>query len=495
MKNIVILGGGIAGWLTSLYLHKCFPLNNITVIENSKIPTIIAGESSGATLTRLFRLLDIDLNDFIQKTNATAKLGSIFYDWKELNSNFVHGLIDGWYDTDFLSEFRGLTNHYDFFKMCMATEKKPEDFLFNCKLIRTNKLPINKDNKQLNTMMYHIDSRGTAKYLKELALSKKNLKLIDGDYISCKRKSNGDIEKLLLKDNIEIPGDMFIDCSGFARLLSVKELNLNFKNYSNLFPAQNVMAWWDDNSEKINHTRITAMKFGWSWNINLQHRTGNGYLYDPNYINYDEAIEEASKRFNTKITPVANLKFTPSLCTEPWKNNVICLGLSAGFLEPLEANGLAQVVLQLELMERYLNFNENPSYQREIFNKKFNELNEEVIDFLLLHYKSGRSDTGFWKTHKDDDTTYTKSLKEKIERWNKGIFIETERDCYMYNYESLCQVLMGLDIINKPKLKEYMLLKNKAMMEGFENYYKILNDTIIHLDNQCIDVKQWKNWP
>ena len=488
MKNIIILGGGTAGWLTALYLKK-FTTHNITVIENPNIIPIIAGESSGANFSRILKVLNLFDKDFILNTNCTPKLGSIFYDWKSVGENFVHGLIDGYYDQDYLNEYAGLTSHYDFLKSCIANNLKNEDIFFNCNLIKNNKIPVT-DNGEINTVMWHICSRSTANYFKKIGLQR-NINLIEGEYSHCKRNNKGDIESLTLKDNKEIVGDFFFDCSGFARLLLFKELKCTYKNYENLFTANKVLAWWESDVKKINHTKIYAMKYGWSWNINLQNRSGNGYLYDDTLINYDQALEEAEKKFNTKITPVANLKFTPMLSKEIWKNNVIAIGISGGFLEPLEANGLAQITYALELVERYWNLNENNDFQKEKFNKDMNNANEEIIDFLLMHYKSGRNDTAFWKKHQEDKTTYTKSLDEKLVRWKNGIFYENEKDCLIFNLESWAQVAIGLNLVNKSKLKENLMQKNINIIDNFNIYQKNLNSIITDTSDKCKSTDEW----
>lgn len=488
MKKIVVLGGGTAGWLTALYLRK-FTNYNITVIENPKIIPIIAGESSGANFTRILKILNLDNKDFFTKTNCTPKLGSIFYDWHKPGESFVHGLIDGYYDQDYLNEYSGITSHYDFLKCCIASNLKSENIFLNCNLILKNKIPI-IENNEINTIMWHICSRSAANYLKQVGLSR-SINLIEGEYSHCKKNNKGDIESLILKDNQEIVGDFFFDCTGFSRLLLFKELKCSYKNYENLFPANKVLAWWDNSPKKINHTKIYAMKYGWSWNINLQNRTGNGYLYDETLINYEQALEEAEKKFNTKITPVANLKFTPLLSTETWKNNVIAVGISSGFLEPLEANGLAQIVYTLEQVERFWNLNNNNNFQKESFNSNINNANEEIIDFLLMHYKSGRNDTPFWKKHIDDKTTYTKSLSEKLLRWKDGIFYENEHHCLMFNLESWAQVAIGLNLINKTKLKEILLLKNNEVINNYNIYYNNLNDVLLELTEKCKSTDEW----
>ena len=413
MKNLVILGGGTAGWLTALYLQKQFCGNNIIVIEDPKRPPIIAGESGGASLVGLYKFLDIDLNEWITKTNALPKLGGKFFGWNGPNTEFIHGLIDQSYDKEYSSKYPAITGINREFLACAMAENIPvEDLFYNAALIKENKIPL-IFNETLNTFdsldtpMWHFDSRENAAYLKQIGLSR-GITLIEGEYLSSEKMPNGCIYSIKLDTNKEIQGDWFFDCSGFSRLLLHKELGVELTDYTEFFPARSVVGWWGDRSELINYTGITAMKYGWSWNINLKNRSGNGYVFDPDHITVEQAIAEAEEKFNTKIEPIAKLNFVPSLVKECWKHNVIAIGLSSGFLEPLESNGLAQVSIQLELLEKYWNPSSVTQVEIELFNKYFNSAMEEILNFLLLHYKGNRRDTVFWQDHQRNFKRFTK---------------------------------------------------------------------------------------
>ena len=290
--KLVVLGGGSAGWLTALFLNKRYPEYNISVIEDPEQPPIIAGESGSSILTRFISYLGIDLDDWIVTVNAMPKLGSEFYDWDGVGTKFTHGLVDNNYSNDWINvNQKNLTGKFwddidkDFLLFAISENISLDEIFFCNKLIHNNRLPIVPHQinstviyKPVNPLMWHFDSRANAEYLKNVGI-KNGIELVEGKYIDSTQDLNGNILSIKLKNNLEVSGDFFFDCSGFARLLTQKKLGITFKDLTDIFPARSVVAWWDDTPNWINHTRVYAMEYGWSWNINLHHRAGNGYIY------------------------------------------------------------------------------------------------------------------------------------------------------------------------------------------------------------------------
>lgn len=496
MKDLVILGGGTAGWLTALYLNKRFPGNKISVIEDPNRPPIIAGESGGSSIIGLYKFLEIDFNDWVVQTGALPKLGGKFFNWNGDGESFTHGLVDQYYDLEFNNKLNSLVGvNRDFLRCCIAENISVEDIFYNARLIEKNKLPIVYDDQSnsfvaLDTPMWHFDSRANAAYLKNLGLSK-NITLIEGEYVSCQRSENGKILSLSLINDQTVYADWFFDCSGFARLLVEKELKIKFKDHSKLFPARSVVAWWDENPKLINYTAVTAMKYGWSWNINLKERSGNGYVFDPDHISVEQAIEEAENTFSIKINPIAKLNFTPSIIDECWKENVIGIGLSTGFLEPLESNGLAQVVIQLELLDRFWSPESSCELERIMFNKDFSASMNEILNFLLLHYKGSRRDTDFWKDHARLMDRYTDSLHEYICSCKDGNFVEYPELMRIYSMESYTAVLSGLNLIDRQKLQDKLKCQNIDLYREFQKSLELLNNKILDIEQRSMDMETW----
>ena len=491
-KEIIVLGGGSAGWLTAMFVKQVWPMCNITVIEDPNTPPIVAGESGSASLNKLYNFLGIDITTWITSVNAMPKLGGKFVDWNTKGTDFVHGLIPSWYNVHYNAQFPEYGENNDFIACALATNTLTEDIFYNSKLQRTGKLPItpSTDGSLFNVLtlpMWHFDSRANAAFLKELGQFR-GINLIEGKYVSSDRDINGDIASITV-DNRKIETDWIFDCSGFARLILQKELKEPFVDYSDYFPARAVMAWWEDTPVLKNHTEMTAMDYGWSWNINLKHRSGNGYIYDPDLITVDQAILEAETRFNTTINPVANLKFTPGILKNSWKNNAIAIGISSGFLEPLESNGLAAVAEQLKLLAEHWSPNSNSTISQRLYNNEYQSIMADISDFLSLHYRGHRNDTAFWKDHSSNLDRISPSLQEKLSMWEEGI-LGTD-NTKVYAIENYAVVLQGLDLIDKEKLKQRLLSKRSSILTDFENHYKNVKNEIDNISSICYTIQEW----
>jgi hypothetical protein len=491
-KEIIVLGGGSAGWLTAMFVKQVWPACNVTVIEDPATPPIVAGESGSASLNKLYNFLGIDMTKWIISVNAMPKLGGKFVDWDSKGTDFVHGLIPSWYNVHYNAQFPEYGENNDFIACALATGILTEDIFYNSKLQRNGKLPItpSSDGSLFNVLtlpMWHFDSRANAAFLKELGQSR-SIQLLEGKYISSVKDINGDIVSVTV-DATTIKTDWIFDCSGFARLILQKELEEPFVDYTDYFPAKAVMAWWDDAPVLKNHTEITAMGYGWCWNINLKHRAGNGYIYDPDLITFDQAILEAETRFNTKIEPVANLKFTPGILKHSWKNNAIAIGISSGFLEPLESNGLATVVEQLQALAEHWSPGNNSIISQRLYNKQYQDVMDGISDFLSLHYRGHRNDTAFWKEHNCDPARISHSLQEKLDMWQDGI-LGTD-NTKVYAIENYAVVLQGLNLINTEKLKHRLLSKRSNIFEEFYQSYSILTRDVDNISNICYTMEQW----
>lgn len=470
-SKIVVLGGGTAGWLTALWIKKYWPANDISVIEDPNRPPIIAGESGTTTFIDILRHLDIDINDFILKVNATPKLGGRFTDWRGEGTEFIHCLqtdyapwLDGW--TDYyeqggefgelrLGEVKGILSAENakdtYLKTIIGNDIPLSKAFYANYFIEENKTPFGAKSELPVRPMWHFESRSSAAYFKDIGLQR-GIKLILGVYQDAVIKENGDVSELILENNQHVSADWFFDCSGFARLLLHKKLKEPIIDYTKYFPSRAVVAWWGEPCACVT-TNAIAMKYGWSWNINLRHRSGNGYIYDPDHITVDQAISEAESRFNTKIEPIAQLEFTPGMARNTWKNNVIAIGLSNGFMEPLEANGVAVIIESLYALHDHW----NPTRQiypesRQRFNDRTWAVAEDIKDFLALHYRGGREDSEFWRSHKYDDRI-PDTLKAKLEAWR--VFYENQGpEPYFNGYSATAwlMVLQGLRVFDHSKI-------------------------------------------
>lgn len=489
-KKLVVLGGGSAGWLTALYLQKLAPDNEVILIEDPNTPPIIAGESGSISLNNLMRFLDIDFDSWIRHSNAIPKLGGKFVNWTGDESHFYHGITHGFVQRGYTAFHPEFADTNDFLAGVIA-EKLPFSELFlAAKLMATDQLSVikEKDLRILTPPMWHFDSRGSADFFKKVGLSRK-ISFVEGKYTHSDLDESGNIISLNLEGERSIQGDWFFDCSGFARLLTEKTLNAKFQDYSIFFPACAVVAWWDK-PELRTCTKMTAMNYGWNWNINLAHRSGNGYVYDPNFITVDQAVAEAESRYQIKIDPVAQVKFKPSMTTEMWKNNVISIGLSSGFLEPLESNGLALVAYQLAALAKFWNpSSKTNSHENLLFNKDMNTAVGDVADFLNLHYLGGRSDNEYWLQYKDQ-ARVRENNKSLIECWQEGFLGEI--DTRVYELINYLIVGNGLKLLPTEKIKSRLLGKRKTILEDIRTHYNLIQVEVDNNLKQCYHIKDWK---
>lgn len=494
-KTAIILGGGTAGWLTALFIRKVWPECKVSVIEDPNTPPIVAGESGAASVNIIYSFLEIPLDEWIPYVNAMPKLGGKLTDWNGIGTEFIHGLIPDWYASDYKGKFPEFGRGNDFIACSIVENILQENIYYNGRLQRAGKLPIIKQEHNcekfnvISQPMWHFDSRANAEFLKNIGISR-GINLIEGRYETAVQDHHGNIRELQLDGHRRIAGDWFFDCSGFSRLLLHNVLQEPLIDCSNYFPARAALAWWEDTPRIVNYTDLTAMKYGWMWNINLHHRAGNGYIFDPDLITASQAQEEVERKLGRPIKPVAELTFTPALMENCWVKNVIAVGLSNGFLEPLESNGLAAIAFQLQLLSDYWAPGSEHSGTSQInFNRDFFKTMQDIRDFLALHYRGCRQDTEFWRSHREDKFRIPESLQNRLDMWDEG-FIGID-NMAGYGLENYITVAQGLDLINKEKLKNRLLSKRSTILKDFNESYSKLAKEIDDIERICYTVEEW----
>jgi len=374
MKKIVIIGGGTAGWLTGLVVNKFWSNTEVTLIESSKIGVLGAGEGSTPNFGRILSLLEINQEEFYNETKSTKKNGLHLYNWTGNNELSKHMFFGG-----NSNEFNGANG-------------------------------------------YHFDAKLVAKYLKDIAVAR-GVKLIDGE-VKDIENVNEKITKLQLIDGNIIELDFLFDCSGFKRIIIDGVHKEKWKDYSeflllnksiNFFIAQeNNYSFF----EKV-PTKMISMKNGWMFNIPLQHRWGCGYVHNDKYCTIEEAKKEVEEYFGQEITIQKVFDFNPGSYEKSWIGNSISIGLSYGFIEPLEATSLMSTIMQLK---RLIDFGFNENY-KEKFNKWCNEIYEQNLMFIRYHYLCERNDTPFWK---DCTSRPIPSKLKKILDKHNSIIVRTD---------------------------------------------------------------------
>ena len=404
--KIVIAGGGTAGWLSALFLakqnlHRDIPAYDVTLIESDDIPIIGAGEGSTGVLQKILLSTLTELEgfteqEFFQNCNTTFKLGIDCIDWNGKGDRFFASLsgtqTSEWpLDRDFT-----ICSKYG-----KASESSPNKYLWEKNLTPFLK---NKNSDSYETgYAYHFDAHKVGEWFKKIALEN-GIKLQKGTITDTKLNSkNGELDKVILSDGTEIESDFWIDCTGFNRVLS-KSVGSEWVSYSEYLPINSALVYshqYEEGEEISPATTAWAMPNGWMWQIPTQERLGCGYCYSDKFVSDEQALKELQEVTGRKITPLRTIKFDSGRLKEVWKKNVLSIGLSSSFLEPLEATSIHSSIIQLvQLTQHHLSpYKEDMMREANIKanNEHFNMMLDEFRALIQMHYITKRDDTPFWK--------------------------------------------------------------------------------------------------
>jgi tryptophan 6-halogenase len=448
IKDIVIVGGGTAGLTTALTLKKTFPHYNITLIKSPKIKIIGVGEGSTEHWKTFMEYVDIDHIKLINETDATVKIGILFNNWSSLNSTYCHSILSN----PSLSDFYTL----DFYNSYVL-DKNPDPYILSknfSKVFLQNKVFI--DHNLHTTNQYHFDTLKLNKYLSKKCLERNiNIETAHIDQVTL--NSKGDIDSLTSSDNTTFKGDLFIDCSGFKRLLSSK-LNSKWISYKEYLPTNQAITLSTDLDLKKGiepYTTATALKNGWTWKIPTQTRYGNGYVFSNDYINSDNALNELNQHLGVNVEKFAkNITFEAGKIDKFWIKNCISIGLSGSFTEPLEAQSIGFSIIQTNILCQFLNSWIFDSSVSEKYNEKLNKIFNNIVDYLQIHYFTKRNDSLFWKDKPFKLTDFNKST---YSRFSYGVFnpmdFPTDQSL-MFSHFNFYQVYYGLGIINYKNISQ-----------------------------------------
>ena len=430
-RHIIILGGGTAGWMAANLFVKKWSAEDVavTLIESPDIGIIGVGEGSTPTLRRFFELIDIDDADWMPRCKATYKVGIRFSGWSPQS-----GIDD--YSHPFFSQVDTFTQRY-FATNCrtrrlgLDVNTHPDDFFINGLLAEQRKGPLTPPNFPFVTEYgYHFDAGLLGEYLSEIAIER-GVQHIQRKIVDVVQAEDGDIEALISDADERFEGDLFVDCTGFAAVLMQKTLGVEFQSFSsNLFNDSAVVLPTPIGGDFAAETVSHAMSNGWCWKIPLQHRFGNGYVYSSDFIS-DDGAETELREFLGMLDSeeeARHLKMRVGQLEKHWENNCIGLGLSQGFIEPLEATALLLVQIAVEIfMEKYEQAGFTGSYRAE-YNRRIHERFERVRDYIVAHYKlNTRDDSDYWRANRDN-MNFSPSLGRILDSWYRREDLNAEID-------------------------------------------------------------------
>ena len=401
IKNVVIVGGGTAGWMAAASLAKFAQGKDLSVclIESSQIATVGVGEATVPNIVTFNRNLGIDEQELIRATQATFKLGIQFEDWYKPGTRFFHPFADYGLNIDQV-EFHQYINRLS----AHGKSHNIEDYCFASVLAKKGNFAQPHPNPPSPladyAYAYHFDASLYAQYLQQFS-SKLGVQHIDAKISHANvHQANGFIRSVSLQDGREVSGDLFIDCSGFQGLLIEQTLNTGYEDWSQWLFCDSAVTAQTQRNEVLNpFTRSIARKAGWQWQIPLQHRTGNGYIYSSRF----QSDEDAQQLFlahleGQLVNEPRKLQFTPGRRKQIWHKNCFALGLASGFLEPLESTSISLIQTAIAKLLSFFPDSEFAAADIAEVNRLHNREMENIRDFLILHYKlSQRCDSEFWR--------------------------------------------------------------------------------------------------
>ncbi len=426
IQNVIVVGGGTAGWMTSSLLAKVLGKTlNITLVESDKIGIVGVGEATIPPIVNFNSAIGIDEKEFLKATRGTIKLGIEFNNWNEADESYMHAFGN-------IGKKFPFCDFHHFWQNSQKSKNGSDnidgksfwDFSLNYQAAKNGKFaPIdNIPNTNLPGIAYayHFDAQLYAKFLRKHAQGM-GVKRIEGTITQVNQNhSSGFIESLLLEDGTTIEGDLFIDCTGLAALLIEKTLSTGYDDWSHWLPCNRAMAVPCERTENTEpYTRSTAHKIGWLWRIPLQHRTGNGLVYSDKYMTDEEAKEVLLANLDGK--PLAEPKvvsYKTGRRRKQWNKNVVCVGLASGFFEPLESTNIHLIQTAAIRLLKFFPHNSINIEEVNEFNRQSKEESEGIRDFIILHYKlNGRVDSEFWRACQRMDIP--ESLINKIQLFKK----------------------------------------------------------------------------
>jgi len=448
IRKVVIVGGGTAGWMAAAAISSWLPKGSmdIELVESDEIGTVGVGEATIPPLLQFNDMLGVKEDEFLAATQGTFKLGIEFVDWGAIGERYFHPF--GSHGADI--------NSVPFHQLYLRENSRrslPDIREWSMSAVAAGlgrfarpgagaRLPLS----QL-VYAFHFDAGLYARFLRGLAEAK-GVRRIEGKIVDVAQDGeNGHVKSITLADGRTIEGELFVDCSGFRGLLIEGALGTGYEEWTRWLPCDRAAAVPCALSGPPDpFTRSTARQAGWQWRIPLQHRMGNGLVYSSGHLERDEA--EALLFANLEGEPLASprhLSFTAGRRKLAWNANVVSLGLSTGFIEPLESTSIHLVQSGItKLLALFPDRRFNPA-ERDEYNRQVQDVFEDVRDFIILHYKATRrDDSDFWNYCRTMELP--DKLASKLELWrSKGRLFRDGQE--LFGPASWVAVLLGQGVV------------------------------------------------
>jgi tryptophan halogenase len=478
VRHVLVLGGGSAGWLTAAILAKKFNNNiKVTLVESPEISSIGVGEGTWPTMRATLKNIGIDENEFFRECHASFKQGSHFSGWHDAQDNYYHPFTQprGYPQFD-LSPYWLNDQGKDFASsVCFQPEL--------CKQHIAPKAITDKQYQGAANYGYHLDAGKFAQLLKKHVVNKLHVNHVSGTVKQVELTAQGAISRLMLTQGEALTADFFVDCSGFSSLLLGKALNIPFIEKNDVLLADKALAVqipYQNANDPVNaYTRSTAQSAGWIWDIGLTDRRGVGYVYSSKHSSKQQAHDTLASYLNLTAEQFSprEISFTAGHRAKFWHKNCVAIGLSAGFLEPLEASAL----MLIETSADYI-ANQLPPCQslfplvEQRFNQEFLYRWQKIIEFLKLHYLLSKRQEPFWQASRASESI-PENLSQLLQLWQ---YRPPAKEDFLSNFEvfpaaSYLYILYGMKfntdlshsahLLEQPEQARQLLLQNQKAAE------------------------------
>jgi tryptophan 6-halogenase len=426
IKNVVIVGGGTAGWMTAAQLNRVLGQSvNVTLVESKAVGIVGVGEASFNTIKLFFDTVGLPEQDWMPKCKATYKMAIKFVNWSPVPGHFYHPFqrfesVDGFNLAEWWLKTRKGSEPFDYacFSVPELCDHKRSPKYFDDRLFYQR--------EQYHPYAYHFDAGLLASCLRDISIQRGVTHVI-GDVSNILLKNNGEIDYVTTLQGHIVHGDLFIDCSGFRGLLINQTLGEPFISFSKALFCDSAIAMRipvDNGNDGINpYTTATALSSGWAWEIPLYGRVGCGYVYSGAFISQDRADMELRTHIGARSSDIESLhiRMRVGRNRSSWVKNCVSIGLSSGFVEPLESTGIFFIQYGIaELINHFPDGSFDEAVRRN-YNEVIASCIDGVRDFLVLHYcLSMRSDTKFWQAVKHE-LAIPEDLRQKLVLWKNRL--------------------------------------------------------------------------
>lgn len=491
INQVIIVGGGTAGWLTAAKLAKHLGSNKsasvqVTLVESPDIPTVGVGEGTWPTMRKTLADLDIEEHDFINYCNASFKQSTKFVNWKTPAKNGQDSVYYHLFNSIVSADEFNLSPYWSLSgqQTDYANYVSPQAII--CESDLAPKTISNRGYDGLLNYAYHLDAGKFADFLKKISCERFGVKHLSANVVSTKLNAIGEITAIETKELGCIEGDFFVDCTGTRCLLLGEALGIEFQPINDVLFTDNAVAiqvpYQNENSPISSSTISTAHAAGWTWDIGLSNRRGTGYVYCSDFVSHDQAEQTLRDYIGPQAEQLSarRIKIASGYRKKFWEKNCLAIGMSAAFVEPLEASAIflieASANMLCELFPR--NKKQLPAIEN-TFNNSFTYRWKRTIEFIKLHYFLSQRKEDFWLENKSVNSV-PESLLEQLEVWQhrpvsrydfQNTFEPFIQDSYQYVLHGMGHVQQlseNASTYNQYEMLDSILKKNEKFKQHLQ---------------------------